>query len=53
MEKNKTEKKQDTMQIVVNEKCVTLFFIPEPNHEAAGFIIKTLLNAYLIKAVQV
>lgn len=51
MEKSKTEKKQDTMQIVINGKCVTLFFIPEPNHEAAGFIIKTLLNACLIKTI--
>lgn len=51
MEKSKTEKKKDTMQIVVNGKCVTLFFIPEPNHEAAGFIKKTLLDACLLRAV--
>lgn len=43
--------KQETMKITVNGKTVTLFFMSEPNHEAADFIKKTLLNAYLIKAV--
>ena len=49
--KKEEHQKQDTMKITVNGKRVTLFFMPEPNHEAAEFIKKTLLNAYLIKAV--
>jgi len=51
MEKNRTEKKQVTMKIVVNGKSVRLYFMQEPNHEASAFIKKTLLDAYLIKAV--
>jgi len=51
MEKNRTDKKQVTMKIVVNGKSVRLYFMQEPNHEASAFIKKTLLDAYLIKAV--
>ena len=50
MEKGKKQKRE-TLKITVNGKRVTLFFMPEPNYEAAEFIKKTLLNAYLIKAV--
>lgn len=49
--KKEADQKQETMKITVNGKRVTLFFMPEPNHEAAEFIKKTLLNAYHIKAV--
>lgn len=46
-----TNQKKNTMKIIINGKPVTLFFISEPNNEAADFIKKTLINAYLIKAV--
>lgn len=46
-----TEKKPENLKLTVNGKPVTLFFEPEPNKEAAEFIKKTLISAYLIKAV--
>jgi hypothetical protein len=49
--KTANDKKEECLKITVNGKCVTLFFAPEPNREAADFIKKTLINAYLLKAV--
>lgn len=43
--------KAETVKIQINGKPVMLFFTPEPNREAADFIKKTLINAYMIKAV--
>lgn len=45
------EKNKPKMNIIVNGKRITLFFAPEPNPEAADFIKKTLINAYLLKAI--
>ncbi len=43
--------KTETVKIIISGKPITLFFAPEPNKEAADFIKKTLINAYLIKVV--
>lgn len=43
--------KNDTLKLQIKGKPVTLIFEPEPNKEAADFIKKTLINAFLIKAV--
>jgi len=51
MKTTQSNTKPETMKIEVNGKPVTLFFAPEPNKEAADFIKKTLIKAYLIKAV--
>jgi hypothetical protein len=51
MKQTQTILKSETLEIKVNGKSVTLIFSPEPNKEAAEFIKKTLINAYLIKAV--
>ena len=51
MKTTHTEAKPESVKMTVNGKPVTLFFRPEPNNEAAEFIKKTLINAYLIKAV--
>lgn len=51
MKTAKNDQKQDSMKITINGKPVTLLFAPEPNPKAADFIKKTLINAYLIKAV--
>lgn len=46
---NNDQKK--TMKIIINSKTVTLKFAQEPNHQAADFIKKTLINAFLVKVV--
>lgn len=46
-----TNQKQNSLKIIINGKLVTLIFQSAPNNEAADFIKKTLINAYLIKAV--
>ncbi len=51
MKITKNDQKQDSLKIVINGKLVTLLFAPDPNTEAADFIKKTLINAFLIKAV--
>jgi len=51
MKTTQSNAKPKTMKIQINGKTVTLFFTTEPNKEAADFIKKTLINAYLIKAV--
>ena len=51
MKATQSETKPDSLELTVNGKPVTLFFAPEPNKQAAEFIKKTLINAYLIKAV--
>jgi hypothetical protein len=51
MAKKKEEKTTEDLRITVNGKIVRLFFMPEPNHEAASFIKKTLISAYALKAV--
>lgn len=43
--------KQDSLKIIINGKSVTLQFKSDPNIEAANFIKKTLINAFLIKVV--
>lgn len=51
MKTMKNEQKQDSLKIIINGKPVTLQFAPEPNPEAADFIKRTLINAFLIKVV--
>ena len=51
MNSTQTNKKPEIIKIQINGKPVTLMFATEPNKEAADFIKKTLINAYLIKAV--
>lgn len=46
-EKNR---KHDSMSIKLSNTSVRLVFKPEPNPELAGFVKKTLLEAYLMKA---
>jgi len=48
MDKGKNLKKE-TMKITVIGKRFMLFFMPEPNLEAAEFIKKTLLNVFSVK----
>jgi hypothetical protein len=51
MEKAENNTKKDSLDITVNGKRVRLFFLPEPNREAAATIKKTLISAYMLKAV--
>jgi len=51
MTKKKNETKQASLKIVVAGKPVTLRFASELNPEAADFIKKTLVSAYMLKAV--
>lgn len=51
MTENKNAIKQAALKIEVAGKPVTLRFAPEPNSEAANYIKKTLVSAYLLKAV--
>ena len=51
MTEKKNETTQTTLKIEVAGKHVTLWFAPEANPEAADFIKKTLVSAYLLKAV--
>lgn len=51
VEATKRTAKPETVRIQINGRLVTLIFTPEPNREAASIIQKTLINAYLIKAV--
>lgn len=45
------DQKKNSLKIIINSKTVTLKFAPEPNPEAADFIKKILINAFLVKAV--
>lgn len=51
MNQAKENEKSDILKTEVNGKPVTLLFTPEQNNEAADFIKRTLINAYLIKAI--
>lgn len=51
MKTTESNVKPETVKVQINDKTVTLFFALEPNKEASDFIKKTLINAYLIKAV--
>lgn len=51
MVEKKNDTKQDMLKIQIAGKPVTLLFATEPNTAAADFIKKTLVNAYLLKAV--
>lgn len=48
--KSKDTKTPESLHITVNGKAVRLYFMPEPNREAASFIKKTLISAYALKA---
>ena len=45
------DQKKNSMKIIINSKTVTLKFAQEPNSQAADFIKKTLINAFLVKVV--
>ena len=47
----KNDQKKDSLKIVINGKPVKLMFVTDANTEAADFIKKTLINAYIIKVV--
>jgi hypothetical protein len=49
MKTNQQDKNAETIKIQINGMPVTLFFAPEPNKEAANFIKKALINAYVIR----
>jgi len=51
MTEKKNETIQATLKIEIAGKPVILRFAPEPNLEAADYIKKTLVSAYLLKAV--
>lgn len=51
MTEKKNNTKQDVLKIEIAGKPVTLRFTSEPNTAAADFIKKTLVGAYLLKAV--
>ena len=51
MTEKKNNTKQDVLKIEIAGKPVTLHFTSEPNTAAADFIKKTLVGAYLLKAV--
>lgn len=51
MKTTQSNTKPETVKIQINGKPVILFFAPEPNKEAADFIKKTLIKAYMIKTV--
>lgn len=51
MTEKKNETKQDILKIEVAGNPVTLRFATEPNPEAANFIKKTLVSAYMLKVV--
>jgi hypothetical protein len=51
MAEKKNDKKKDVLKLEIAGKPVTLRFATEPNTTAADFIKKTLVNAYLLKAV--
>ena len=43
--------KQDSITVIVNGRPITIFFASEPNKEAADYIKKALINAYLVKPI--
>jgi hypothetical protein len=49
MKTKRLDRKTETIEIQINGISVTLFFTSEPNKEAADFIKKALINAYVIK----
>lgn len=51
MKVKEPDKKAETIRIQVNGIPVTLLFTAEPNKEAANYIKKALINAYIIRTV--
>jgi hypothetical protein len=51
MKTSQANQKQDSIKVVVNGRPITLFFVSEPNQEAADYIKKALINSYLVKTV--
>ncbi|MPM22551.1 hypothetical protein SDC9_69008 [bioreactor metagenome] len=51
MAEKKNDTKQDVLKVQIAGKPVTLRFTSEPNTAAADFIKRTLVSAYLLKAV--
>ncbi|MCI1951162.1 hypothetical protein [Caproicibacter fermentans] len=49
MKTTQQDKKTETIKIQINGIPVTLFFATEPNKEAADFIKKALINAYVVR----
>jgi hypothetical protein len=49
MKTTQQDKRTESIKVQINGIPVTLFFAPEPNREAADFIKKTLINAYVIR----
>lgn len=51
MKTKQVNPKTDIVRILVNGNCVTLHFALEPNKEAANYVKKTLINAYMTRSV--
>ena len=51
MRTNQNDAKKETMKITLGGKQVILKFTDEPNMEAADFIKKALINAFLVKTI--
>ncbi len=51
MSENKNNSKQNILKLEIAGKPVTLHFASEPNTTAAEYIKKTLVSAYMLKAV--
>lgn len=49
MKTTQQDKKAESIKVQINGIPVTLFFAPEPNKEAADFIKKALINAYVVR----
>ena len=49
MKTTQQDKKTESIKVQINGIPVTLFFAPEPNKEAADFIKKALINAYVVR----
>lgn len=51
MKAKQPDTRAETIRIQVNGLPVTLLFSAEPNKEAADFIKKALINAYVVRTV--
>lgn len=49
MKAKQLDRRAETIRIQVNGIPVTLLFTAEPNKEAANYIKKALINAYIIR----
>ena len=49
MKTTRQDKRTESIKVQINGIPVTLLFAPEPNREAADFIKKALINAYVIR----